>query len=100
MRRHLIGLIAVVLILGAVLFQIWPPTDAAYEGLRAACWRVGALMTVLWLAYPEVARLPAWLVGTIPVLGVILALRPRWLVIAIPIVIALAILKPKPPPKK
>ncbi len=97
MRRHLIGVIAVVLLSGVVWFQIWPPTDATSEGLQAACWRVGALMTVLWLAYPEVVRLPAWLVGTIPVLGVILALRPKWLVVAIPIVIALAILKP---PKK
>ena len=100
MRRHLIGVIAVVLLSGAVWFQIWPPMGATAEGLQAACWRVGALMTVLWLAYPEVVRLPAWLVGTIPVLGLILALKPRWLLIAVPIVIALAILKPKPPKKK
>ncbi len=54
-------------------------------------------MGVIWLAYPEVARLPRWLLGTVPVLAVFLALRPKLFLIAVPVVIALAILKPKAP---
>ena len=52
-------------------------------------------MAVIWLAYPEVERLPGWVLGMVPILGIFLALRPKYLLIAVPIVIAMAILKPK-----
>ena len=95
MRRIAIGIIAVLLFVGAVYFHVCPPAGAAWTQLEAACWRVGALMAVVWLAYPEVARLPGWLLGVVPILGVVLALRPKYLLIAVPIVIAMAILKPR-----
>ena len=95
MRRILVGIIAIVLFVGAIYFHAYPPEGAFWTQLESACWRVGALMSVIWLAYPEVTRLPAWLLGTVPVLTVVLALRPKYLLIVLPIVIALAILKPK-----
>ena len=97
MRRILVGIIAIVLFVGAVYFHAYPPEGAFWTQLESACWRVGALMAVIWLAYPEVNRLPGWLVGTVPVLAVILALRPKLFLLAVPVVIALAILKPKVP---
>lgn len=98
MRRHAIGVIALILLLGAVGLWIWPLDNASWhEMLKAACWRLGPCMAVLWLAYPQVNRLPAWLLGAIPLLLVILAAKPKWLLIAIPIIIALAILKPRSP---
>ncbi len=100
MRRILVGIIAILLLVGAVYFHLFPPAGAFWTQLEAACWRVGALMAVIWLAYPEVARLPGWLVGTVPVLAVILAFRPKLFLVAVPVVIALAILKPKPPRKR
>ena len=93
MRRRLIGIIALVLILGAVVFWFWPPQTAGFQQLEAACWRVGALMAVLWLAYDEVARLPGWMLAAIPLLALILALRPKWFLIALPIILVLALLK-------
>ena len=57
-------------------------------------------MAVLWLAYPEVKRLPAWLLPTIPLLIVILAVKPRWFLIALPIVILMVIIRPKGPRRK
>ena len=57
-------------------------------------------MAVLWLAYPQVKRLPAWLLGAIPLLVVILAVRPKWFLILLPIVIALAYLNPKRSPRQ
>ena len=95
MRRIAIGIIAIVLFVGAGYFHVQPPEGAFWTQLEAACWRVGALMAVIWLAYPEVARLPAWALGMVPILGLVLALRPKYLLIAVPIVIAMAILKPK-----
>ena len=52
-------------------------------------------MAVLWVAYPEVERMPGWILGAIPALVVVLALRPKWFLIAVPILIGLAILRPR-----
>jgi len=68
-----------------------------YEPLKSACSRLGPCMAVLWLAYPQVKRLPPWLLGAVPLLVVILAVRPKWFLIALPIVILLAFLRPKAP---
>ena len=96
MRRHLIGIIAIALLLGGTALWLWPPsTEGWIHQFHAACWRVGALMSVLWLAYPQVHRMPAWLWAAIPALVLVLAVRPRWFLIAVPVVIALAILKPR-----
>jgi hypothetical protein len=94
-RRHAIGVIAVILLSAAWALWRWPVEADWYTPVMAACWRLGPCMAVLWLAYPEVNRLPAWLIGVIPLLLAILAVRPRWFLIALPIVIALVILKPK-----
>jgi hypothetical protein len=98
MRRHAIGIIAVVLLAASAALLVWQtvdPTDNWRLALMGATVRVGVLMVVVWLAYDELKRLPSWLWGTFPVLLVILAVRPRYLLIAVPIVIALAILKPR-----
>ena len=95
MRRHAIGMISITLLLGAVWFLIWPPDGAAAQQLETACRRVGLLMGALWLAYPQLYRLPNWLWTALPVLVVILAFRPRWLLLAVPLIIVLAILKPR-----
>jgi len=97
MRRHAIGTIALLLLLGAVVLWIWPVQWGGDEALLGALVRVGAVMAALWLAYPDVKRLPAWVLATVPLLLVVLALRPRWFLILLPIVIALAILRPRLP---
>lgn len=98
MRRHAIGILALALIGGAIACWIWPPQENWEKGVQAACWRMGAMTAVLWLAYPEVKRLPGWIWGVLPVLLAILAVRPKWFLVALPIVIALAVLKPRLPP--
>ncbi len=94
MRRHVIGILALLLLLGAVAcwMRAW---GRDCPQLEAACWRVGALLAVLWLAYDEVHRLPAWLFGVVPVLLVILALRPRWFLFFLPLLLLLAFVWPR-----
>ena len=95
MRRHLIGIIAILLFLGAIYFGIWPPQGSFQTQLEAACWRAGALAAVLWLAYGEVRRMPAWFWISLPVLVIVLAKWPKRAVWVIPIILALAVLRPK-----
>jgi hypothetical protein len=95
MRRHTIGMIAFVLLVGALGLWLWPQ-GSAQEALLGALVRVGLLMGAWWLAYPEVERMPPWLLVAIPLLLIVVAYRPKWFLILLPIVIALAVLRPRP----
>jgi hypothetical protein len=100
MRRHAIGVIALVLLLTAAWFFIRPPNGPLEQEWQAACGRIGTVMLVIWLAYDQLRRLPVWLWWTLPVVFVTLAIRPRWLLILVPVVIVLAILRPRPGPRR
>lgn len=99
MRRHAVGLIALVLLLSGLLLLLSAPGDEVYQMALGGCWRVGVLMGVLWIAYRDLERLPPWLLAVFPVLLVVLAIRPRWFLLLLPVVIALAILKPRGTPR-
>jgi hypothetical protein len=106
MRRHLIGLTAIVLALGAVAFWIWPPQGAMLQESEAACWRMSLVMGIWWLAYPQAVRLPGWLWFVVP-LGIFLVLwRPKqvlftipfvlkWAIFLLPLIVLLILLKPR-----
>jgi hypothetical protein len=96
MRRHAVGVIAIVLLSLAGWFWISPPTGPVGQELQAAFGRIGGVMVVVWLAYDQLKRVPGWLMWTIPVFLVALAWRPRWLLVLVPVVLALAILRPRP----
>jgi len=102
MRRHLIGVFALLMLAGAVYFWLCPPQSSGAQQLEAACWRLGALLTVVWLAYHEINRMPAWGWAVIPVVMIILVKWPRWLMISgrallpvLPAIIVLVILLPR-----
>lgn len=96
MRRHAVGVIAIVLLLLAAWYWVSPPTGPAGQELQAAFGRIGGVMVVVWLAYDQLKRVPSWLFWTLPVLLFALAFRPRWLLVLVPLVFALAILRPRP----
>ena len=99
MRRHAIGIIAVLLLGTAGTLWLWPIVDDGSQVIGAACLRVGVLMAVLWIAYTDVQRIPAWVLGVVPVLMVLVALRPRLFPYVVPIVLFIAILRPRKKPK-
>jgi hypothetical protein len=90
MQRHILGISAVVLLLGAVVTWLWLP-DAKI--ILSGCWRGGALFAAAWLAYPDVQRLPNWLLLTVPVLLIVLLRWPWLLMLAIPLLIVVAVLR-------
>ena len=101
MRRHAIAAIAVLLLAAAAVLWLWPPVEGGSPALEAALWRVGAVLVVLWLAYPDLDRLPAWLLGVVPVVFILIAARPRWFLYLVPIFLVLGFrqsLRRRPPP--
>ena len=95
MRRHAIGILAILLFCGAVAFLIWPPTGYWQTECKAGCWRVGLFCAVWWLAWPQAAHVPLWIWGSIPLLILVLLTRPALLKILLPLVIVLAIFWPR-----
>jgi len=95
MRRHVIALFAIGLLLGAGAFQIWPPETPMQLDLHAACLRMGLLLGLWWLAYPQTVRLPLWIWVAIPASVLAVALRPKLIFWIVPIAIVIAILRPR-----
>jgi hypothetical protein len=101
MRRHLFGILALVCLLGGVAFWL-VPEQVGYEAYHAECWRLGSVMLMIWLAYPNLSRLPPWLAVAVP-LGLIVLIYRRnwlrallpWLWALIPALIILTMLRPR-----
>ncbi len=98
MRRHAIGVIALVLLVCAVALAFVPERGPLTQELWGACARIGVLMIFVWLAYHQLRRIPVWLWYTLPPLLILAAIRPRmiwYLWPLVPALIILAMLKPK-----
>jgi hypothetical protein len=74
---------------------LWPSVSGEYPAVEGAFWRVGALMAVLWMAWPDLNRLPSWMLVFVPVVLLIIAVRPRWAIYLIPVLLVVALLRPR-----
>jgi hypothetical protein len=94
MHRPTVGILAiVVLALGAALSLLGSGDDAQAWG--AGLMRVGIALAALWLALPELKRLPAWMLVAVAVLLIVLARWPRQFFIAVVLAVAFAVLRPR-----
>lgn len=101
--RTKIGLVAIVCcLLGAGLFLVDAPTTSL-EHFQGALIKVGGVFAVLWLAYPQISRLPVWLSLTIVLVAITTAVASSvWkkaALVAIPVLIVLWMLRPRPASK-
>jgi hypothetical protein len=101
MNRTALGAIAALLVLLAVLLWSFGSGEIGTTQLVAAALRSGALLGVLWLALPELRRVPSWLLFAILAVVLVLALRPKLFLFACAAVLILAFLRPRhrPPVK-
>ena len=92
MRRHLLGILAIVLIaLGSSSF-VYP--DYPY---LAISWRVGIVLAVLWLAMPQLQGLSVWLRRAAIVVAVVAAAFHKYGLILLPLIFFLWIFSRKKP---
>jgi hypothetical protein len=87
MRRHLAGLIAFTLFCVAAVVCTYPPLEG-YEPTALAGLRVGIVLGVLWLAWPDLDRLPRWAWFVLPVGLIALIYAKVAVVYALPMLIA------------
>ena len=97
MRRVAIGIISLLfLTVGIGLYTRTPETGSAFlEALTGALVRVGVVMFTLWLAYPQVSRIPPWIFGGVFVGAAVVAIRPRLIFLVVPVLFAFWLLRPR-----
>ena len=91
--RGKLGLLTLVLLIAALALSLAGSTDQAPAG--AACFRVAIVLGAWWMAYPQLASLPRWLVVVTGMVAVIAAFKPKALLIGLPLVLALWMLRPR-----
>jgi hypothetical protein len=93
MHRPTLGAITILLLAIGLYYQWAYPQGE--RPLASACLRVGVVMAALWLAQPQLALLPRWLLIVVMVALGIVAWRPQVLWVALPVVLVLWLLRPR-----
>ncbi len=95
MHRPTVGTVALVLLGAAVALWARSPDWDREQVLLAACVRIGLVMGAIWLAHPQLIKLPAWLPNVMLVVAIVVALKPKLIVIAVPLLLLLLWLRPR-----
>ena len=92
-RRHAVGIVAIVFLAAGVGLWLFPLHGAGYEQAWSIGLRIGAVLGLYWLAYPEIQRVPGWLWFVVPLELLAAVIRPlRWtLLLLVPLAILLAL---------
>ena len=94
--RTKIGVIGIVLLAVGGYVRWFPPEGLSNpDVLEAACIRIGSVMAVLWIAYPELIKLPTWISAATMIATPVIAYRPKIALLILPLLFALWILSPK-----
>ncbi|WP_131282559.1 hypothetical protein [Blastopirellula marina] len=101
--RTKIGIVAIVCcLIGAGMF-LFDVKGTSLEHFQGALIKVGGVFAMLWLAYPEIVKLPVWLSLSIILIAIVTAVASSvWkkaALIAIPLLIVLWMLRPPPASK-
>jgi hypothetical protein len=97
MRRTAFGLLGVVSFLVGALLYLFGPSRDPYIAFAGGGVRVGLVLGAIWLAYPQLVRIPWWFVQIGLVGALLVAVRPKFAAVVLPLLIALWLLRPRPP---
>ncbi|MBX3412080.1 MAG: hypothetical protein KF708_05125 [Pirellulales bacterium] len=94
MHRPSVGILALVLLAtGTSLWAFGENTDTTAAWV-AACWRIGLALAALWLALPDMRRVPVWLLAGLLFVALVVARNPRIMLIAVGAALAFTVLRP------
>lgn len=93
MHRPTVAVVTIALLAGAAAGYLF---DFGSHGVASACWRVGMITAMLWLALPELNRVRnKWLFGLMALGLVLAAVRPKLLPLLLVITAVYAVLRPR-----
>jgi hypothetical protein len=88
-RRWILGVLAVPLLAVGAFTVYAEPWGGEAKAMGAVCVRVGIVLAAMWLALPELEKVPKWMFVSLLVAVVIVVLRPRTFVIVAPALLLL-----------
>ena len=94
-RRPLVGITAVLMLSIGAGFYWSPPSSLDGSAIPAVFMRVGMLLGVLWLALPDLGKIPGWLWMNILLTVLVVAWRPRAALIVVPALFVGWMLRPR-----
>jgi hypothetical protein len=86
-RRNLLGVIALGMLGLAAIAGFYPPL-AEYQAAGKIMLRIGILLVVFWLAWPDIDRLPRWFWFALPIILVMMIYARGALIYAAPLLAA------------
>lgn len=86
---------------GWITVVLWAGTFLGWIGgadplFMGAFLRTAVVMTLLWFAWPQLARLPRWIFFAVPAACIAAAFNPRILLVLIPALLLYGVLRPAP----
>lgn len=95
MFRTKVGILALLLLAAGIGLSLYPDGGAEIVTWASGCRRVGLVLAVLWLALPDLQRLPVWYaVAAVGVL-IVLARFPRYFLGAVIVAVLVLLLRPR-----
>jgi hypothetical protein len=102
LRRNLLGASGLICLLIGIYLSVWPLDGSSAEFAQGMCIKSGLVLMAAWLAFPQLDRLPGWMLLTVVALLLVLATRPRIMFVMVrmgifllPIFFLIWLLRPK-----
>jgi hypothetical protein len=93
MQRTALGTIALILFVAAAGLWILEPSRSSPAA--GACVRIGTVLLALWLALPQLAMLPRWMMFLFFGAAAVVCYNPKALLFALPVLVLVAVLRPR-----
>lgn len=94
--RTKIGIIAAIcLLVSAGFYVVGDEAAIRVPEMQGALFKVGLVMAAIWLAYPNLKRLPGWLAVGCCVGAILIAIHRRLALLVIPLLIVAWLLRPR-----
>ena len=95
MRRTILGILALVSVIGGLLTLLLGPPGETYLMIGASGLRIGLVLGAFWLAYPQLSRIPWWFVQAMLAAALVIAIRPKVAFLVLPLLLVLWIVRPR-----
>jgi hypothetical protein len=97
MRRHALGILGILCLVGGLLAWFSPgDRDEAMLAIAGSASRIGAVLLTVWLAFPQISRVPPWMYKSGLVSALVIAIRPKLAIFVIPAIGLFWVLRPRP----
>ncbi len=97
MRRHALGIVALLFLIGWAGLLAFAPETSANQLVAGSAMRIGLVLGALWLALPQLiqikAKVPGWLLGSLAAAGLIIAVRPSLAVYVLVVLVVFGVIQ-------